>query len=233
MSLLQQHTVQRLRDFRAGLLAIGDTDLSYKTMETFLVENRGAVDAVHAYNTIIHRLIPYQKISDIAILEAVRQEVVQIIDSQITASDAQEVVRPIFDDLILKVQETKLAALLNEFNASKEKQPNLAAIGLRTILCLVIQQRALLVRPTESLATRQDLALQPMLDDAIRLKIFSQAQTKLLDAYRRHGLKERSDNVAHKPGADNLVSKDDLSAAVNLLNGLLPELHESARRDAV
>jgi hypothetical protein len=110
---------------------------------------------------------------------------------------------------------------LKEFNSIKDSQPNLAAIGLRTILCLVIQQRAKALDVTSPLSTREDLSLQPMLDEAIKLGIFPEGQTKLLQAYRRQGLKEHSDNVVHKPGSDMLVTKDDLSAAVDLLNKLL------------
>jgi hypothetical protein len=131
-------------------------------------------------------------------------------------------VRPILSDLVLKVKDTKLATLLGEFNVAKDGQPNLAAIGLRTILCLVIQERAKVVDANSALATRQDLMLHPMLDDAIKTKVFPGGETKLLEAYRRHGLKEGSDNVVHKPGSNMLVTKDDLSAAVDLLNKLLP-----------
>jgi hypothetical protein len=63
-----------------------------------------------------------------------------------------------------------------------------------------------------------------MLEEAITGKIFPEGQTKLLQAFRRHGLKEHSDNVVHKPGSDMLASKDDLSGSVDLLNKLLPTL---------
>ena len=167
MTILQQHTIRRLREFRAGLLAIKDHDLSYKTMEVFLVENRDAVDAIFSYNTIIRMLALHQKTTDLSILEAVRQEVVAILDQQITQTDASEIVRPILDDLILKITDVKLATLLNEFNAAKETQPNLAAIGLRTILCLVIQERAKIFNAKCPLATREDLALQSKLDEVM------------------------------------------------------------------
>jgi hypothetical protein len=224
MSVLQQHKVRRLREFRAGLLDIKSSDLSYQTMEKFLVENRDAVDAVFSYNPIIKMLSPHQKTTDLSVLEAVRQETVKIVDDQIKLTDANEVVRPILDDLILKIHNVKLAALRNEFNAAKETQPNMAAIGLGTVLCLVIQERAKMLFPLGPLAKREDLALQPMLDEAIKQRIFSDGLTKSLDAFRRHGLKEKIDNVAHKPGSNMLVSKNDLSAAVDLLNYLLPEI---------
>ena len=81
-----------------------------------------------------------------------------------------------------------------------------------------------MIAPLDPLAKKEDLALQPMLDDAIKQRVFSEGLTKLLEAFRRQGLKEKSDNVAHKPGANMLISKEDLSAAVDLLNKLLPEI---------
>jgi hypothetical protein len=58
------------------------------------------------------------------------------------------------DDLILKVKEEKLSTLLREFNAIKNQQPNSAAIVLRTIVCLIIQEKAKLAQPGGALAIR-------------------------------------------------------------------------------
>ena len=55
----------------------------------------------------------------------------------------------------------------------------------------------------------------------IGTKALPEGETKLLEAYRRRGLKEGSDNVVHKPGGNMLVDKDNLSAAVDLLNKLI------------
>src|SRR5260221_8140808 len=134
-----------------------------------------------------------------------RDELINIIDDCLVGMTGQGHVRPILDDLILKVKDTKLSTLLREFNSAKKRQPNLAAIGLRTILCLIIQERAKVLDATSSLSARQDLSLQPMLDEAIKLNIFPEGQTKLRHAYRRQGLKKRSDNVVHKPGSDVLI----------------------------
>ena len=73
MTILQRYKVKRLRDCRTSLLEIATPDLCYGAMEKWFVQNGGAVDAVHAYNTIIHRLIPYQTTNDADVLEAVRQ----------------------------------------------------------------------------------------------------------------------------------------------------------------
>jgi hypothetical protein len=100
-----------------------------------------------------------------------------LIDGAIVTVDAQAPVRPFLDDQILRVRDTKPAALLNEFNAAKDGQPNLAAIGLRTIICLIIQERARADDARSKLATRQDLALDPVLEEAIAVGLFPQGES--------------------------------------------------------
>jgi hypothetical protein len=225
VSVLQQNTVRLLRSFRENLINIRKENLTYAVLTDFVqTKNRNTLLLAGLVNNIGQLLQPYADTTDVDILDAVRSLVVERLDSSITAIDAQAKVRSVLEELIPTIKDTKLAALLIEFNAAKEAQPNLAAIGLRTILCLVIQERAKIFDPKCPLATRQDLALQPMLDEAITARIFPEGQIKLLQAYRRQGLKEHSDNVVHKPGSDMLVSKDDLSGAVDLLNKLLPTL---------
>jgi hypothetical protein len=134
-------------------------------------------------------------------------------------------VRPILDDLILKIKDVKLSTLLREFNTIKNQQPNSAAIVLRTIICLIIQERAKLTQPEGALATRPDLELTPMLKSAVQEKIFDQGETKLLQAFQSQGLKETCDNVVHKPGENALIKADDLSSLVqNTVNKLLATL---------
>jgi hypothetical protein len=70
------------------------------------------------------------------------------------------------------VKDTKLALLLNEFNAVKDSSPNLAAMGFRTILTLIIQERAKQVNPHVPLATRDNLAVDPCIDTALKEHIF-------------------------------------------------------------
>lgn len=223
MTALQEFKVARLRDFRSGIYNLPG-DLTYIAMEQYLVANRGAVDAVSGYNQIIRLLAPYRDVTDLAVLEAVRQEIAGIVDQFIRNAQSQQEVRSVLQELVLKVKDAKLSALLNEFDDAKHAQPNLAAIGFRTIMCLVIQQRARKVDPNLPLSKRTDLEQKAMLDEAITTRIFGDGLTKLLDAYRRRGLKERFDNVVHKPDANMLVSKEDLSAAVDLLNSLLPSV---------
>jgi hypothetical protein len=40
-----------------------------------------------------------------------------------------------------------------------------------------------MLNPNGALSTRADLALQPMLEEAIKLDIFSEGLTKMLDAF--------------------------------------------------
>jgi hypothetical protein len=147
---------------------------------------------------------------------------VQRLDNALRGIDAKEEVRPILDALILKVKDPKLATLLNEFNAAKNAQPNLAAIGFRTILCLIIREKAKQDAPNSRLATRDDFAVKDMIEEAVKMKLFDTSNTKLLKGFLDGGAKDVFDNVAHKAGEANLVDKDALSYAVEYrLNNLL------------
>jgi hypothetical protein len=226
VSALIQHRIKLFQEFRAGLLDLKKADLAYQILFDYRYDNATKLAGIAGgtHNQIGYLLESVKSINDVDVLDSARDELVKIIDDCLVGMTGQGLVRPVLADLVLKVKDTKLSTLLREFDAAKEQQPNLAAIGLRTILCLVIQERAKGFDAKSALATSQDLSLQPMLDEAIKLGIFPEGQTKLLRAYRRQGLKEHSDNVVHKPGSDMLVTKDDLSAAVDLLNKLLPTL---------
>ncbi|MDO9385025.1 MAG: hypothetical protein Q7T86_19435 [Hyphomicrobiaceae bacterium] len=226
-SALIQHRIKLFQEFRAGLLGLKKDDLTYQVLSEY--RNGPGLKmlagmAAGTNNQIGQFLESLRGIDDVDVLDSARDELVKIVDDCIVGMTGQGEVRSVFGDLILKVKDAKLSTLLREFNAAKDGQPNIAVIGLRTILCLIIRERAKVVDAANPLAIRQDLALQPMLDDAIGSKIFPEGESKLLDAFRRRGLKESSDNVVHKPGDNMLVSKDDLSAAVDLLNKLLPTL---------
>jgi hypothetical protein len=226
VSPLLQHRIKSFQEFRAGLLDLKKADLTHQVLVDYRYGNASKLAGIAGgtHNQIGYLLESVKSIDDVDVLDSARDELIKIIDGCLTGMTGQGHVRPILDDLILKVKDTKLSTLLREFNAAKEQQPNLAAIGLRTIICLVIQERAKVLDATSALSTRQDLSLQPMLEDAIKQNVFPEGQTKLLQAYRRQGLKEHSDNVVHKPGSDMLVSKDDLAGAVDLLNKLLPTI---------
>jgi hypothetical protein len=230
MSITKTYIVRSLRDFREKLLEIKKEDLSYKTLEQWLVVNRSATDLVlvnHGpalYNEIIRHLVGHQNNTDVDVLDEVRHEFVPLIDAAILQMDSQEIVRPVLDELVSRVTDTKLSTLLNELNAIKNAQPNFAAIGFRTILCWVIHERAKRVAPDSELAKKEDFSLEPMIRAASANKLSGSAELKLVECFLRGGQKDIFDNVAHKPGSNALVVKDDLSAAVETLNKLLPTL---------
>src|SRR5207245_8096156 len=127
-------------------------------------------------------------------------------------------VKSIFQDRISKVTDRKLHELLEEFNCIKDQAPNHAAIGFRTILCLLIQERAKLEFPKSSLATRNDLQLKACIDDAISLHIFSQDDERRLKSLTQGGNKDTFDFIVHRQGDTQLVNKDAINDAINLLN---------------
>jgi hypothetical protein len=208
MTALTERKLKLLHEFRRGLLDLKKDELTAASLSSYWETRNANVRPMGAglINPLGNYFSSIQSIDDVDALDAARDDIVKMIDASISSLDG-EPVRPILDDLILKIKDVKLATLLHEFNAIKDKRPNIAVIGFRTILCLVIQETAKMLSPLGPLAKTEDLALQPMLDDAIKLKIFSEGLTKLLDAFKRHGLKERSDNVAHKPGSNMLISK--------------------------
>jgi chemotaxis protein CheY-P-specific phosphatase CheC len=120
------------------------------------------------------------------------------------------------------VTDTKLAVLLNEFNAIKDQAPNLAAIGFRTILSHLIQEQAKATKPKSEFAKKEDLFPSDAIKSATKEKFFQEAETKLIWNFEKNGQKAIFDNITHKPGANTLIDKSDLSSAVDMLNKLLP-----------
>jgi hypothetical protein len=221
MPTLPEVKLKKLHEFRTGLLDIQKADLTPKAISHYWESNRdklrpsGLVDNVGRYIQSI------QDVDDVDALDGARDELVRMVDATIASLNAADV-RPILEDLILKIKDIKLSTLLREFNAVKNQQPNCAAIVLRTIICLIIQEKAKLIKPAGALATGPDLMLTPMLQSAIDEKIFDQGETKLLQAFQRQGLKETFDNVVHKPGDGALINAADLSSLVqNTVNKLL------------
>jgi hypothetical protein len=76
-------------------------------------------------------------------------------------------------------------------------------------------------QPNGKLAARTDLALDPVIKEAIDSGLFEDGEKRLVERFR-DGPKVMLDIVAHKPGEKSLTVKDDLSSAVDsLLNQLL------------
>lgn len=155
----------------------------------------------------------------------IRSRIVEILDAAISKLDSTQVMKPILDQLILKVKDDKLSTLLKEFNDTRVSQPNLAASGFRTILPLIIRERAKIVDPTHLLATKDDVGFEPDINAAIKHgTLFNQAEKKLIKRYLVGGDKDSFDNVVHKP--IYLVDKIELDDVVDLLNRLLPTIVE-------
>jgi hypothetical protein len=223
MSALTEFKIKSLQDFRAGILDLKKEDLTPQVLMSYFETNVAKVKPLGAslLNPLGQFLSSIVGADDVTVLDSARDEAVRMVDSAILQISG-EPVRPILADLILKVKDTKLSTLLKEFNAIKDQQPNFAAIGLRTIICLIILEKAKLASPQGELANTTDLMLKPMLRSAIKDEIFGEGETKLLKAFEQQGLKETFDNVVHKPGDAALIKTDDLSSLVqNTVNKLL------------
>lgn len=217
MSALTDAKLKLLHGFRAGIFHLNKADLTPQALSAYQPSSRWA----GLINPLGQFIGSISAIHDIDALDAARDEIVRMVDASISSLSGVPV-RPLLEDLIVKVKDAKLSTLLREFNAVKDHQPNIAAIGLRTIICLVIQEKAKLTQPEGALAKTQDLMLKPMLRSAIEDKIFSEGETKPLKAFEQQGLKETFDNVVHKPGSGALIRTDDLSSLVqNTVNKLL------------
>ena len=224
MPTLQEVKLKKLHEFRTGLLGLNKADLRPKLISSYWESNRNKLIPSGIVDNLGRRIQTFGGIDDVDALDGARDELVKMLDDTIASLSGADV-RPILDDLILKIKDVKLSTLLREFNAIKNQQPNSAAIVLRTIICLIIREKAKLSQPGGTLATRNDLMLSPMLQSAFDAKIFDEGATKLLRAFQQQGLKETFDNVVHKPGDNALIKADDISSLVqNTVNKLLAAL---------
>jgi hypothetical protein len=163
------------------------------------------------------------EITDIEVFNELRSEIISIIDNGLSILDQRYKVKPLLEEYTKRVKDTKLSVLLNEFNAAKDTTPNLAAIGFRTILSLVIQEKAKREKPQSDTATKTDLALDKMISSAKTDGILSGDLERLLNSFKATH-KDIYDFVAHRPGGDKLVDKNEVDTMVDLLNKLLPSI---------
>src|SRR5258708_10103200 len=163
----------------------------------------------------------YDEVSDPEIYNDLRVALSGWIDMGLGMLDREYKVKPLLEEYTLRVKDTKLAELLKEFNAAKDNAPNLTAMGFRTILSLIIQEKAKRVNPTSNTATRTDLAPQPMIDSARNEKILSQDEQRLVNSFvSTH--EDIFDFVTHRPNI--LIDKNEVDTIVDLLNKLLPSI---------
>lgn len=216
---------------RASLLAIEHALLSGPTIKSWFVQHQTIFAQAESlcgtlinYNIANNYMNGFWNEADGEVVTACRDRILRLLDSTIQALDVQQEVRPVLDDLILRVQNEKLHRLLVEFNAIREVQCNIAGIGFRTILALIIQERARVVDSESWIAQADDFnSFEKAIKYALnRANLFDSAAQKHLRRYLEGTLKDSLDNVAHK--SDYLIEPDDLSLAVDLLNKLLPSI---------
>jgi len=157
---------------------------------------------VYIQGDIRNKLDGLEQETDAEIYNELRPVFVGFIDAALKRLDQKYQVKSLLEEYTTRVTDTKLAVLLNEFNVVKDVAPNHAAIGFRTILSLVIQEKAKRVNSTSRTATRTDLAPQPMIDGARNENIFTQDEQRLVDSFASTH-RNIYDIVAHRPGANN------------------------------
>jgi hypothetical protein len=136
--------------------------------------NYNAIQAAEAGSMLLRRILQaVNGLNDAPpnVLDDARENIVDHLDAAISKLDATRPVRSILEDRILRVKDTKLSRLLNEFNIHRERAPNLCAISYRTILSLVISERAKLAAPGSKLATKQDLSWESDIKENSRLVV--------------------------------------------------------------
>jgi hypothetical protein len=226
---VMDYTITGLEKAREQLVGMPKADLTHQAITNWYETraNYNAIQAAEAGSMLLRRILhAVNGLNDAPanVLDDARKNIVDHLDAAISKLDATRPVRSILEDRILHVKDTKLSRLLSEFNIHRERAPNLCAISYRTILSLIISERAKLAAPGSGLATKQDLNWEPDIKEAIRAKIFDDSNTRRLQNYLTRLTKDTMDIVAHKTGNNSIVSKDDLSAAVDLLNNLLAEI---------
>ena len=228
---MTRRALEGLHSCRMSLLAIPKKQLIGKEIAEWisrsntLFEKSDTVTGEHLWLNIGHSIEGFENDDDIEACTNIRDNIVELIDEHIMFLDSTQTIRPVLDQLILGVKNDKLSVLLKEFNNTKDKQPNLAAMGFRTILSLIVIERSKIVDPNGELAKRKDIKPEREISDAIELKtLFNDVENRKLGRYLNGGDKDSFDFVVHK--LDYLIEKDELEDAIDLLNRLLPTIIE-------
>jgi len=234
MDTLRVNTIKELRQARADLLGVRKEQLNIQFIRAWYKKWAGSfLRADSMRQNIEINILPHycrgfdDSVTDPDAWDDLRNRIIKLLENAVTNLDKKEVVTPVIDTLIAKVADIELATFLKEFNSIKDAQPNIAAIGFRTILSIILKIRARRVASESDLAVREDISFDRDLSDAIKEGIFPEAEIKLLKRYQDGGNKVVFDNIVHKIGESSLIDKDKLSDAVdNLLNKLLPHIIE-------
>lgn len=222
--------IERLKEARENLLSINKDQLTgqellawYEKWKSTLKQSDVMFCGDSVDINVLYKLGPFKNELNTDVCMDLRKNFVNLIDDKILTINNSEVVKSILEDQISKVKDTKLSTLLLEFNAIKDTQPNMAASGFRTILPLIIRERAKIASPAHKLAVKDDIAFEPDINEAVKSsELFNEAEKKLIKRYLNGGNKDSFDNIVHKP--DYLIQKDDLNDAVDLLNKILPTI---------
>jgi hypothetical protein len=243
MELFRTKLIQELRDAREDLFNINFATDTPRIVGVLGVSNPYALveewlqrwDATfRKSNTLGHGMVNIrsavatmidgsQQESDPEVFNELRPVFVGYIHMGLSILDQEYELETVLEAYIKRVKDTKLAMLLNEFNAVKDIAPNIEAIGFRTILGLILQEKAKRVNPTSNTAIANDLAPGPMIDRARNDHILSIDEQSLVDSFQATH-KDIYNTVAHRPGAKNLVDKSEVNTMIDLLNKLLPSI---------
>ncbi len=228
MDILKQLSINEMKQARESLLSLPkDCNLLlnlngwFNAWENALNRFDSVRGGIGTFKTLWSMYSNFSTVNDIEILSALRSSMVEMLDERVRIFDEKIIIRSILEQYISKIADTKLAALLSEFNQMKDKAPNFTAIGFRTILCLIIYEKAKHITQPPRFVTRGDLNLEEMLREAIEHNYFSSGGTRVLKRFR-DTKKDIFDNLSHKPGV--LAHKDTLEDVVDMLNELLPEI---------
>jgi hypothetical protein len=169
METLKAYAIEQLRGAREELLAISNDELTLerigewrtKYWDLALVPASRLPGHAHFCNSFGHVIQAVPSVAPPSVVQDLRKRLVGMVDDNIRGIDATQIVETILEANIKRVRDTKLAALLNEFNAIKETAPNAAGVLFRTILSLTLQERAKIKEPTSALASATDLSPEP------------------------------------------------------------------------
>jgi hypothetical protein len=173
MSNLKPFILKSLREMREELVGMNKSDLTFKKLNDLLPQYRSGLAGSGVYNRVSNMMSAHQYAEDIDLLNAVRFDTVAMVDEAIVAVDGEQAVQPILEQYIPRVTDTKVANLLSEFNAIKDRAPNLAAIGFRTILSHLIQEQAKAANPDHKFSKQEDLAPKEAIDYAGKRRLVS------------------------------------------------------------
>jgi hypothetical protein len=227
--ILIKNALKALDEARAALAAIPKERLSFAEFTAWRKQFNVHMSKAEKYTGALIVINAgeytggYQTETDTDVLDVVRNRILRLLDRNIGTLDATRIpVKPELEQLTAKVTNAKLKALLVEFQGMQASQPNSAAIVLRTILCLIIKERARKHAPHLKMAQNDDLNFAADLETAVKERIFDSGELKLLDGFNRHGLKPLYDNITHK-ASDNWLINDakDLTAGIELITKLL------------